>query len=137
MKWLKQRVNCLSIAVSFPNRHFIPHSSSYLPSKPTQSDPSSPPTRMPPPQGFQLVSSRYHSSEIIVNSPRATRGDTEVTPPILFSETIITIIIKLALYHVFVLYKFGIIFPQILLHYQHTFPPLCETLYAGRVNILS
>jgi len=33
--------------------------------------------------------------------------------------------------------SFDIIFPQILLHYQHTFPPLSETLYAGRITLLA
>ena len=56
-------------------------------------------------------------------------------PPILLPETIITI--KLALYHGFILDKFEIIFSQILLHNQHTFPPLRQTLYAGRITLLA
>jgi hypothetical protein len=35
------------------------------------------------------------------------------------------------------LYKVEIIFLQILLHYQHTFPPLRETLHAGHVKIFA
>jgi hypothetical protein len=32
---------------------------------------------------------------------------------------------------------FDIIFPQILVHYQHTSPPLRVTLYAGRITLLA
>ena len=127
------------------------HSSSSQPSNPTQCPtprlpslqtrhnvPSYPPTRLPPPSGFQRFPSRFCGSEIIVNSPRAMRGSNThtVTPPIIFSVTLITIIIKLALYNGFVLYKFEIIISQVLLHYQHTFPPLRQTLYAGRITLL-
>jgi hypothetical protein len=36
---------------------------------------------------------------------------------------------EIYIFHGYILYKFGVIFPQIL-HYKHSFPPLHETLFA-------
>ena len=64
------------------------------------------------------------------------KASTEVMPPIFFSETVVTVTMKFT-YNGYILYKVKIIFPQNLLHYQHTFPPFYEMPYAGLVKNLS
>jgi hypothetical protein len=39
--------------------------------------------------------------------------------------------------HEYVLYRVAVMFPQSLFHYQHSFPPLCETLYASHVELFA
>lgn len=53
-----------------------------------------------------------------------TRGGTKVMPPIFFVRNCNYSYNEIDIYHECVLYKGQIIFPQILLYFQHTFPTL-------------
>jgi len=63
-----------------------------------------------------------------------TRGGTIVIRPIFFLMNYNYSYNKLYVCDGYMLYKVEIIFPRSL-QYQHTFPPVLETLYAGRLQL--
>ena len=65
-----------------------------------------------------------------------TRGDTIVIPPIFFLRNYNYNYNKMYACDGYMIYKVEIIFPQSP-QYQHTFPPLLETLYAGRQHLFA
>lgn len=56
---------------------------------------------------------------------------------IFFSENLITLTMKYTYVMSTAFTKLRLFFPQILLSYQQTFPPLCETLLAGCVKVFA